>query len=153
MLWEGNVINAFEALKYCRDEHCRKALEEINNSVYRARFEYCGVKNGATYWWAYILNSENKPKYWTPLSRAQIWAEDQGIVKVKGGAMTRLYSKGYRAGWKLRLCSVVLFLASHKSCQILLTCFCKVDSFSREHCIVWNSWKIMLTWQRMCFSS
>jgi len=43
------VINAFEALKCRSDEHCRKALEEINNSAHRAGFEYCGVKNGATY--------------------------------------------------------------------------------------------------------
>lgn len=43
------MIKAFEALKYRSDEHCREALEEINNSVHRARFEYCGVKNGATY--------------------------------------------------------------------------------------------------------
>lgn len=45
---KGNVINAFEALKYRSDERCRKALEEINNSVSRARLEYCGVKDSTT---------------------------------------------------------------------------------------------------------
>lgn len=43
------MSNAFEALKYRSDKHCRKALEEINKSVYRARFEYCGINNAAAY--------------------------------------------------------------------------------------------------------
>ena len=49
MLGEENAINIFKALKYRNDENCRKALEEINSSVYTARFEHCIVRSGATY--------------------------------------------------------------------------------------------------------